>query len=440
VRRTRMSPQATKTPRSPWVFVPSLYFLQGVPYFVVDTATTVFFQRIGVPIETIGRISSLITLPWMLKPLWSPLVDTTASKRAWTVAMQFAVVCGIALLALATTQSNAVMWCTIACAWIALASATHDVACDGYYLLALDAPNQAAFVGVRSACYRLARVFVTGGVVYLAGAFQEASASGSTSWLALGAAPTHAWQYAFACAAGVYALGFVWGSVAMPRAARDVSAQRKNTATRGQTPPFLEALASYFAKPRIFGIVAFILLYRFGESMLTKMSGPFLLSSIEKGGMALTEKQVGIYSGTVGVAALIVGGIAGGALISKYGARRCLWPMVIAMHAPNVLYAWAAFAHPGHAALAVVIAIEQLGYGFGFAAYMVVLMIVSRDERFATTHYALSTGLMALGALAAGFVSGSLVAAVGFAWFFVCVCLAGIPGMITLFFVPLERE
>ncbi len=444
-----MSPGPTTRKKSPWVFVPVLYFVQGVPYFVVETATTTLFTALGVSLPEIGHRSSLLTLPWMLKPLWSPVVDLVATKRLWTLAMQLVVAAGIAFLAWALTRSDAVMWCVAACAWIAIASATHDVACDGYYLLALDDGDQAAFVGVRSACYRLARVFVTGGVVYLAGALQESrllASPGSGPLLALGLDVQRAWMLAFACAASVYVLGFTWGLFALPRpgsgtrATRDALHASPVASHTMEMPPFLEALVSYFRKPRIAAILAFILLYRFGESMLTKMSAPFLLKSAEEGGMALTTADVGVFSGTFGVAALILGGVAGGWLIARVGLRRCLWPMVIAMHAPNVLYAWAAFVHPSKSALAAIIAVEQLGYGFGFAAYMVVLMVVSRGSRFATTHYAISTGFMALAALVAGFVSGDLAERLGFAWFFVVVCLAGIPGMLTLFFVPLEAE
>jgi len=179
-------------------------------------------------------------------------------------------------------------------------------------------------------------------------------------------------------------------------------------------------------------------LYRFGESMLTKMASPFLLSKIDEGGLGLTTEEVGDALGTVGALALVVGGILGGVLISRAGLRRSLWPMVIAMHAPNLLYAWAAFTQPSRTAVMGVIAVEQLGYGFGFSAYMVYLMFVSRGSRWPTTHYAISTGIMGLAALLAGYVSGDIVKALGFAGFFVVVCVCSIPGMLTLFFIPLD--
>jgi PAT family beta-lactamase induction signal transducer AmpG len=421
-----MNRPITARKRSPWLFVPVLYFLQGIPYFFVDTVSTTLFKRLGVPIDSIGHWSSLLTLPWTLKPLWSPVVDLRARKRSWIVAAQILAVAGMALCARATTGSDAVAWCVIACAWIALCSATHDIACDGFYLLALDTRDQAAFVGVRSAAYRLARIFVTGGVVKLAGALETRYSE-----------VPRAWMFALGAVAGVYAIGGVWNAWAMPRPAADGPVRKSGAES---APPFVEALVSYFRGPRILAVLAFIVTFRFGESMLVKMSSPFLLSTAAEGGLDLTTEQVGDALGTIGALALVAGGVLGGFVIARAGLRRCLWPMVIAMHAPNLLYAWAAFTHPALGAVKIVIAVEQLGYGFGFSAYMVYLMHVSRGSRWPTTHYAISTGLMALSALVAGFISGDIVKLLGFAGFFVVVCLCSIPGMLTLIFIPLYDD
>ena len=423
--------------RRTWVFVPVLYFLQGIPYFVVQTAATTYFAAIRVPVSEIGHVSSLLTLPWMLKPLWSPLVDLHGRKRLWVLASQAAILASLTSLAFAVTRTDAVLSTVVACAAIAIASATHDVAADGFYLLALDPPAQARFVGVRSACFRLARVFVAGGVVWLAG---RLGGDGVDAPLAeIG----RAWSLAFGAAALAYACGFLVDLVALPRPARDVPGGTGRGAEMhaGRTTvPFVEALVSYFRQPGIGAILAFILLYRFGESMLTTMSSPFLLAPESEGGLALSTERVGLLLGTVGVVALIGGGILGGVVIARRGLRRSLWPMVVAMHAPNLFYVWVAWARPGDAALAGVIAVEQFGYGFGFAAYLVYLMQVSQRGAHPTTHYAISTGLMGLGALAAGYVSGDVVAALGFLGFFVVVVLASIPAVLPLFFIPLDES
>lgn len=413
-----MAEEARGGARSPWLFVPTLYFLQAIPYFLVTTAPSTFFALLSVPVETIGRSAALLLLPWTLKPLWSPLVDLVSTKRAWTLAMQALLVLAIALLAFAATRSQVVAWTLAACGGIAVLSATHDIAADGFYLLALPTPAQAAFVGIRNTCFRLGRIFVTGGVVYLAGTLEKQ-----------GTPLARAWGLAFGAAAAVYAAGLAWHFVALPRPAEDARGEPR-------TESVVAAARSYFARPGILGILAFVLLYRFGESMLTTMASPFLLATPEKGGMGLDAREVGLYSGTIGVAMLLAGGILGGVLIARGGLRRWLWPMAIAMHAPNLLYAWAAFAFPGQLAVAAVVAFEQFGYGFGFAAYMVVLMRVSQGRGFPTTHYAISTGIMGLSAQLASWLSGEIAARLGFAWFFVAVCAVSVPGLAALLTLP----
>jgi PAT family beta-lactamase induction signal transducer AmpG len=412
--------------RSPWLFVPSLYFLQGIPYFVVQTASTTFFAALRVPLADIGHAASLLTFPWTLKPLWSPAVDLLSTKRSWALAMQTLLVAAIGALAFAATRSHVVLWTVVAAASIAVASATHDIAADGFYLLALDPPAQAAFVGVRNAFYRLGRIFVTGAVTYLAGALEEFA----------GGKPA-AWAIAFAAAGAVFAVGVVYCAATLPRPVGDRPGAGRPGTERGD---FLEALVSYFRQPRIAAVLAFILLYRFGESMLTTMSTPFLLAARDEGGMALSTRDVGLLSGTVGVLALIVGGIVGGVWIARAGLRRCLWPMALSMHVPNLLYAWAAFTHPGQLGIAGVIAVEQLGYGFGFSAYMVVLMRVSQGRGYATTHYAVSTGIMGLSAMAASWISGEIAAKLGFAAFFVVVCACALPSLLPLLFLRIEEK
>jgi PAT family beta-lactamase induction signal transducer AmpG len=402
--------------RSPWLFVPPLYFLEGIPYFVVNTASTTFFAALRVPLAEIGHAASLLTLPWTLKPLWSPAVDLFATKRAWTLAMQTLLVAAIASLAFAVTRSHFVLWTIVACAVVALASATHDIAADGFYLMGLDRSEQAQFVGIRNTCYRLGRIFVTGAVTELAGTLESVR----------GGKPA-GWAIAFAAAAAVFAVGVLWCAFAMPRP--------EGVGIRAREGRFVDALASYFRQPRILPALAFILLYRFGESMLSTMTSPFLLAPDAEGGMALTTQQVGRFAGTYGVIALLAGGIGGGLWIGRAGLRRCLWPMALSMHVPNLLYLWAARAHPGSAAIAGVIAIEQLGYGFGFSAYMVFLMRVSQGGRYPTTHYAISTGIMGLSAMAAGYVSGEIATAIGFTGFFAVVCACALPSLLPLFFL-----
>jgi len=434
---------------SPWKFVPGLYVLQGMPYFVVDAASNTFLTAMGAAPSVVSHWSSDLTLPWMLKPLWSPLVDLYGTKRRWLLGASVAVLVGMAGVAWAAGRPDWFEWTIAACVLLAFASATYDVACDGYYILALEKREQEAFVGVRNACYRLGRILVAGGVVWLAGALQKPP---SESWFARGLSRPEAWSWAFAAGAIVYGLGALTIAICAPRPANDASARSARTrvdglhatpslattsdATTSRAAAMRAMLVEYFTRPRFPAILAFILFYRFSESMLVKMIAPFLMKPRAEGGLGLVEEQVGFAYGTVGVVALLVGGIAGGWIISRVGFARCVWPMAIAMHVPNVLFAWAAGTQPGPDVATAVVAVEQLGYGFGFSAYMVFLLQLARTSRFATTHYAISTGLMGLSAWLAGRWSGDLVEALGFERFFWTASALGLLGLATLLFVP----
>ncbi|MCY2960747.1 MAG: MFS transporter [Planctomycetota bacterium] len=415
-------------PARPWTFVPGLYVLQGMPYFAVQAASNTFLTAMGAPPSVVGRWSSDLTLPWMLKPLWSPLIDLYGTKRRWLVGASCAVLLGMLGVAWATGRESYLEWTVAACLMLAFASATYDVACDGYYMLALGKREQEAFVGVRNACYRLGRILVTGGVVALAGELQRTPGEHP---LARGFARAEAWGTAFAIGAAVYAAGAIAIALFAPRPVADGSVRGASGSI-----PIGAMLREYADRPRFAAILAFLLLYRFAESMLTPMISPFLLRARETGGLGLIETQVGWIYGTIGVVALLVGGISGGWLVSRLGLARMLWPMALAMHAPNLLYAWAAHAQPGPVATSCVVGIEQLGYGFGFSAYMVFVLQLARTSRFATTHYAISTGIMGLSAWLAGRWSGTLVETLGFERFFWLVCALGVAGLATLPFIP----
>jgi PAT family beta-lactamase induction signal transducer AmpG len=421
------APERTPS-KSPWTFVPVLYFLQGVPSSVVGEMSTAYFTQMGVGLAELGRWPALLRLPWTLKPLWSPFVDTRSTKRRWVIATQAAGFVGLLACAAGTTVSGSLAVALAAFAFVAIASATHDIAADGFYILALDAPSQARYVGVRTLFFRLATLFCGGTLFHLAGRLQAG-----------GVSVPLAWRYVFLCAALVFGACALVNAWAMPLPASD--APSRSTDTAGATrPSFREVIGAYFKQPRLASILAFILLYRLGESMISAFSTPFLLKPVVEGGLGVSIEAVGWLKGTIGLAALTAGGLLGGVVISRFGIKRCFWPMVLAMNLPNAFYVWAAVEPPSSFFLGTLIAVDQFGYGFGFSAYLVYLMFLSRGRSFPTAHYAISTGLMALSAQAAGYFCGDIVAAAGFRWFFVIVCLASVPGMLTLFFIPMEGE
>lgn len=413
---------------SPWRWIPTLYFAQGLPYVVVMTLSVVMYKNLGVSNTDIALYTSWLYLPWVIKPLWSPLVDLLSTKRRWVVALQFVVGAAFALVAL-TLPAPRFLQMTLAMFWLmAFASATHDIAADGFYMLALQQRTQAAFVGVRSTFYRLSMLGGQGGLVYLAGWLAERQGS-----------VVLAWTWVFWLLAAVFATAALLHLWALPRPAGDGPVPRSATFRAD----FFKVFAAFFAKPDMLRILAFLLLYRFAEAQLLKLVTPFLLDAREVGGLGLRTQDVGIAYGTVGVIALTLGGLLGGWVISRGGLKRLLWPLMICMHAPNVLFVLLAVAQPSSVwVVSAALAVEQFGYGFGFTAYMVFMLMVAGgadgSALHKTAHYALCTGFMALGMMLPGMWAGWLQAQLGYVNFFIWASVATVPSFVAAALVRID--
>ncbi len=418
------TPAPASPRRFPWIYVPTLYFAQGLPYVLVNSVSVIMFKKMGVPNTLIG-LTSLLYLPWVVKPLWGPTVDIFWTKRSWLVTVQIVMAVQFALVAAVLNLPEFFTVSLMVFIFLAFTSATHDIAVDGFYMLALNEDQQAFFVGIRSTCYRLAMIFGNGALVVLAGYLETRFANILLSWVIV-----------MLTTAVLFLLLFIFHSFYLPRPPADTSSTR-NKPTAGTS--FLEAFKTYFQQPRIAPILAFIVLYRLGEAMLVKMAPAFLVDPKEAGGLALSTRTYGYVYGTVGVLNLVVGGIAGGWLVAKFGLRKCIWPMAIALNAPDLVYVYLAYSEPALPLVYVLVALEQFGYGLGFAAFMVFLMYTAK-EPFKTSHYAISTGFMALGMMLPGLASGYLQSALGYQHFFILVCLLTLPGMAAIFFIPLNEE
>ncbi len=422
-------------PGNPWIFVPALYFLEGIPLFIVSTVSVTMFKKMGVSNSEIGLWTSLITWPWVVKMLWGPLVEAKSTKRKWVIGTQVAAIAMMFAESMTITQGNFLFPTLVILTALAFLSATHDIAADGFYIIALGQTDQAFYVGIRSTAYRLANIFCNGFLVYLAGKFETEGLHLKIGGMPIdipGTTIPGAWQRVLWVGLAVYAFFVILGILFMP------NPEEK----KGPSPnfPFERAFQEYFTQKKVAVILGFILFYRFGESMVSKMSTPFLLDPIEKGGLGIPTEQLGYILGGVGVVALVAGGIIGGMVISRYGIKKCLWPMVLAMNIPNLLYIWAAVTPSGKDWVTMIVAVDQFGYGFGFAAYMVFLMFITQGTSFPTAHYAISTGLQALGAMGAGIVSGYIQEAFGYAGFFAGTLVLAVPGMALLPFLPLDKE
>jgi len=412
--------------RQPWAWVPSLYFAQGIPYVVAQTVSVIMYKRLGISNTDIAFYTSLLYLPWVIKPLWSPFVDMFSTKRLWTVALQFVMAVALAVVAFVLPLPSFFTW-TLAIFWLlAFFSATHDIAADGFYMLALDPHQQAAFVGVRSTFYRIAMITGSGLLVMLAGHIE--SSSGGNIPLA--------WSVTFGVIAGLFLLFFAYHKLMLPYPTVDKPTLVDKS--RSVWQEFKETFVIFFKKKDLVSILAFLLFYRFAEAQLVKLVSPFLLDPRDKGGLGLSTGEVGIVYGTVGIIALTLGGLLGGYVVSKNGLKYWLWIMVFSIHLPDLMFVYLSQVQPESFLLVnIAVAIEQFGYGFGFTAYMLYMIIVSAGEH-KTAHYAICTGFMALGMMGPGMLSGYLQEFLGYKNFFLWVILATIPGFLVAGFAKID--
>ena len=413
--------------RSAWRWIPTLYFGQGIPYVVVMTVSVIMYKNLGISNTDIALYTSWLYLPWVIKPFWSPIVDLLGTRRRWIWAMQLLIGGGLAGVAFTAPMPHAFQW-TLAIFWLmAFSSATHDIAADGFYMLATSPQEQALYVGVRSMFYRIATIAGQGLIVMLAGAIETRTHD-----------VHHAWSVSMAVLAGTFVLFGAWHAVALPRPDSDRPGEAR------QIPEFVRAFVStfgsFFRKPKIHVLLGFLLLYRLGEAQLVKMVSPFLLDPRTQGGLGLTTGQVGLVYGTIGIIALTVGGVLGGVVVSRDGLRRWLWPMLFAIHLPDAAFIYLAYAQPANVGIIqACIALEQFGYGFGFTAYLLYMIRIARGEH-QTAHYAICTGFMAMGMMFPGMWSGWLQDHIGYRHFFAWVLVATVPSFLVAMRIPLEDD
>lgn len=414
----------SKTPRNnPWYWVPPLYLTEGIPYVLIITVSVIMYKKLGVDNSEIGLYTSLLYLPWVIKPLWSPMVDLYGTKRKWFLSMQLVLAAAFLGVGL-SLPTNQFFVMSLACFWVAsFASATNDIASDGFYLLALKEDQQSFFIGLRSTFYRVAMVTGQGLIVILAG------------WLEVKYGDnTQAWSLTMVVVAGLMFVLTLVNWLVTPNIEKAANYVKEESLT------FWKVFGTFFMKKDIGIALAFILMYRLGESQLVKMASPFLLDTREVGGLGLSTTDVGLIYGTFGIIALSLGGIIGGIVISRDGLGKWMLPMILALNVPNFFYYLLAYFQPESAFWAGgVVIVEQLGYGFGFAAFMMYLIYVAEGPA-KTSHYALATGFMAMGMMLPGMASGYVQEWLGYEGFFLWVVAAAIPGIWLVRYVRFPRE
>lgn len=415
--------------KSPWSWIPTLYFAEGLPYVAVMTISIILYKQLGMSNADITFYTSWLYLPWVIKPLWSPFIDLIKTKRWWITSMQLLIGAAFGGVAF-TIPTDFWLQGTLFFFWVmAFSSATHDIAADGFYMLGLTQHDQAWFVGIRSTFYRFATIFGQGILVMIAGNLQVIFRNSIP----------FSWSLMFYGVTGIFIALWLWHSYILPHPSEDeprthvldiegdgIGDDIKSVTVMSILRDFRKTISTFLGKEQFLIAILFMLLYRMPEGLLAKVSALFLIDSIHNGGLGLSPQEYGLVQGTVGVIGLTLGGILGGICAGRDGLKKWLWPMVCAITLPDAVYVYMAYAMPSSLFIInVCVFIEQFGYGFGFTAYMLYLIYYSRGN-YKTSHYALCTAFMALSMMIPGLFAGALQEAVGYRSFFlvVMVCCA----------------
>ncbi|MET0518788.1 MAG: MFS transporter [Burkholderiaceae bacterium] len=415
-------PTPTPAPAgSPIRWVPSLYFAQGLQFFVVMLIAGLMFKSMGEPNDQIARWTGVLGLAWAFKPLWSPFLEMARSKKLIVVAMQFAGSIGLALMVVALQLPMYFAAAIAVLFLLAYASATHDIACDGLYMAALDARQQAAYAGWQGAFFNASKFLTLGGLLVLAG-FLEHRIGVFNAWSAI-----------FALLALLLALLAGYNAWALPGT---LNTEHAALTVASVLRTLGEVVADFLRKPGIWLAMLFIVLFRFAEGQVQTIGPLFLIESRGNGGLGLSTEQVGGIYGTVGTAAFLVGSIVGGYFTSWLGLRRAMPLLILAMAVPNVTFYYLATQLPQDMLhIGVAVAVEMAGYGFGFVGMILYIMQAVAPGRFQTAHYALGSGVMQLGFIFSKTFSGDIQLSLGYQHFFLWTIACGVPALVLMFFV-----
>lgn len=440
--------QATKK-RNPITWVPTAYFAMGLPFVVLNMVTVLMFKGLGVEDELITFWTSLILLPWTLKPLWSPFLELFKTKKFFVIATQLVTGITFGLVAFSLQLPHFFSIAIGLLAIIAFSGATHDIACDGVYMSELSTSDQAKYIGWQGAFYNIAKIVATGGLVYLAGSLIEAYSQGSHDATILLGANRKAWMIIMASLCVVMVLLGIYHIFMLPSGKAQNSQTEKKRSVSEVAHELVSVLLDFFRKKHIVYYICFIILYRFAEGFVMKVVPLFLKAGREMGGLGLSEKEIGLYYGTYGAAAFVLGSLLAGYYISARGLKNTLFSLCCIFNLPFVVYALFAIFQPVSGwIICSGIVFEYFGYGFGFVGLTLFMMQQVAPGKHQMAHYAFASGIMNLGVMIPGMLSGWICKELGHLFnkpggyepFFIFVLIATIPAFLITYFVPFKYQ
>ena len=421
------------TRKSPLRWVPSAYFAMGLPFVILNMVCVLMFKGLGIADSQITLWTSIIMFPWTLKFLWSPLLELVPNKRIIVVATQILSGAGFACVALALHLPHFFAICIGLLAVVAFSGATHDIALDGLYMAELSEQDQAKYIGWQGAFYNIAKLVATGLLVYLAGVLMDFQKAGGATEVE---AALYAWTIIMGAAAVLLICLGIYHRFVLPLGKRAEDSEKKSSLQE-----LKEVISDFFSKKNIWIYIAFIILYRLGEGFVMKIVPLFLKADVASGGLGLSEQQIGLYYGTFGAAAFVLGSLLAGYYISHFGLKKTLFSLVCIFNLPFLVYAYFAWAQPESALLiGSGIVLEYFGYGFGFVGLTLFMMQQVAPGKHQMAHYAFASAIMNLSVMVTGAASGFLSDALGYKIFFIAVMVTTIPIFILSKVVPFRPE
>lgn len=420
---------------NPISWVPTVYFAMGLPFVVLNMVSVLMFKGLGIGDAQIALWTSLIMLPWTLKFLWSPFLEMFRTKKFFVVLTQMVTGAGFALVAFALQLPAFFAVCIALLAMIAFSGATHDVATDGVYMSELNKQDQAKYIGWQGAFYNIAKIVASGGLVWLAGwLLKSFGGVGEVTEAVRHEATVHAWMVVMLILAAVMILLSLYHIRMLPTGGKSASG---TTTVRETFHQLVEVIRDFFLKKHIWYYITFIILYRLAEGFVMKIVPLFLKAERSVGGLGLNEQQIGVYYGTYGAAAFVLGSLLAGYYISHKGLQKTLFSLCCIFNLPFVAYTLLAIYQPESGMLiGSAIVLEYFGYGFGFVGLSLFMMQQIAPGKHQMAHYAFASGIMNLGVMLPGSISGYVSDWLGYEHFFIFILFATIPAFLITYFVP----